>query len=129
VHSPLPEVIKEAQKAIDRDIRPTLDLVSKIIFGVPLPATKRAPEPSKRASPIPRTLAQKNTSSKKRGPAASMPVVRVTSSSVPMGGVADAEIVDEEGPSSDDSARGCPTCGGSGKLGRAGHEIRCPACK
>jgi len=37
--------------------------------------------------------------------------------------VIEAEFVDDQ-----EISRICPTCGGAGRLGRAGHEVPCPSC-
>ncbi len=118
----VPLIIKQAGKAVDEDIRPTLHLLGKIFFDSwpekPVPrsaAHGRSPKPlrlppNQQQIIVVQKPAHKATASGPRVP--------------PKDVIIDAEIVEDS-----EISRGCPTCGGSGRLGRTGHEVSCPSCR
>src|SRR5271166_5523427 len=117
----LPIVINEAEKTWQRDIKPTVHVLSDlagILFG-PRPAVRKTP-PAEREP-------QRSTSV--RLPPSQQIVItqvgranegRVSASEPP---IIEAEIIEENG-----IPRICPTCGGAGRLGRRGFEVPCPSC-
>jgi len=111
----VPQIIQELSEATRRDIAPAARLMSRIFVGTLLGGEgsfvrEVASAAAKAASPAGGASAPKP----KRPPSRAR-------SSVHAGAiVVDAEIVEDET---------CSTCGGSRKVGRAGHEVRCPVCK
>jgi hypothetical protein len=116
----VPFIIKQASKAVDEDLRPTLHLLGKIFFdswpAKPAPreaTTSRASKPL-RLPPNQQIIVVQKPAHKAAGNGS---YVR------PGENVIDAEVIDDS-----EISRGCPTCGGNGKLGRSGHEVPCPSC-
>jgi hypothetical protein len=122
----VPHVVQEASKAVERDIKPALKLMGKLflntwlgdqsfIQGAARAVDTAAPElpekTSKRVKPQATVHVSKARSARPAPPPSPSP------STSPM--IIDAVFVDED----------CLTCGGAGKVGRVGHEVRCPACK
>ena len=141
----IPLIIKQGQKAIDDDVKPTLHVLGKLFFGAwpkPEPAprerqgsTERRPalpihhvhEPSRSACP-PRIVVREVTPSSPSSSSSQKPSSQK---------IVDAEILEEviERPRCGQEvidgkhfSRNCPTCGGSGKVGMQGHEVSCPSC-
>jgi len=125
----LPIVIKEAEKAYERDLKPAVHLITgiaDILFG-PGPVKPAPTPPAERERPRPTSV--------RLPPAPANQIViteikqkpdreaqsRARAPSEPH--IIEAEIIEESG-----FPRICPTCGGAGRLGRAGHEVPCPSC-
>ncbi|HYX22043.1 MAG TPA: hypothetical protein VFA98_14470 [Thermoanaerobaculia bacterium] len=103
----VPRVIQDASDAVARDIKPALKLMGRIFFNTWLGdqsfVVDAAKEVGKRRKPAPRQSAPEPERNVNHGPE-----------------IIDAEIIEE---------KTCFTCGGTGKLGRPGHEVRCPKCR
>lgn len=106
----VPRVIHDASEAVARDIKPALRLMGRIFFNTWLGdqsfVVDAAKEVAKRRKPAPRESAARQEApreSVRHGPE-----------------IIEAEIIEE---------KTCFTCGGTGKLGRPGHEVRCPKCR
>lgn len=107
----VPQVLKDLSEATKRDLGPAVRLMSRIFVGTLLGGEQSfvreivgATAQAVASPPAPRKArASARTASATSGSAI----------------VIDAEIVEES----------CPTCGGSRKVGRAGHEVPCPACR
>lgn len=135
----VPFVIKEAGKAVERDVKPTINLLGKLLFeNWPRPAAPLPPQPRPDEKPGPvRLPASHGREASGPGPAERMRyghqiVIRqvdgpqrpgVNHNSPPAEPILDAEIIEE-----DEISPICETCGGAGRLGRTGHEVPCPAC-
>lgn len=113
----LPIVIKEAGKAVERDLKPTLNLLGRIFLGGAPPSKseavhdepERAPPSAARLPPSRQIVISQ--------------VKRADEKKYITTHIIEAEIIEESG-----IPRICPTCGGAGRLGRAGHEVPCPSC-
>lgn len=105
----VPRVVQDASDAVARDIKPALRLMGRIFFNTWLGdqsfVVDAAKEVAKKRRPAPREAAPRQESSQRvhHGPE-----------------IIEAEIIEE---------KSCFTCGGTGKLGRPGHEVRCPKCR
>lgn len=106
----VPRVIQDASDAVARDIKPALRLMGRIFFNTWLGdqsfVVDAAREAAKKRKPVPREAASRQESQQRdvhHGPE-----------------IIEAEIIEE---------KSCFTCGGTGKLGRPGHEVRCPKCR
>lgn len=125
----VPQIIQDLSEATRRDIVPAARLMSRIFVGtlvggegsfmrevVGVAAAKataaKAPPP---AAPSPRARPAAKAKSSYASP---------SSAATDHNGaiIIDAEIIEEHKGE-------CQTCGGSHKVGRAGHEVRCPACR
>jgi hypothetical protein len=135
----VPFVIKQAGKALDDDIKPTLHVLGQILFS-------SWPEPPRPRRSTPPAEAQKpKTSSKPLRLGAGHQIVvvsedgherdarrrpRATSTAAAArakAAIPDAEIIEEAAEGATISSI-CSTCGGAGKLGMLGHEVPCPVC-
>lgn len=124
----IPFVIKQAGKAWQDDIDPTLHALGQILFEDAWPAPSPKPGPQPRAEPE-----TKKPKPLRLGAGYQITVVsedgrerdarkrarRAAEASIP-----DAEIIEES-----TIPQICSTCGGTGKLGQVGHEIACPVCR
>jgi hypothetical protein len=112
----VPFVIKEAGKAVDKDVKPVINLLGRILLGGALPKQPKPP-----SVPAPET----KPNAARLPPSESIVVVQVRpgAPSPSQEVILDAEFIEEE-----DFPRICPTCGGAGRLGRVGHEVPCPSC-
>lgn len=106
----VPRVIQDASDAVARDIKPALRLMGRIFFNTWLGdqsfVVDAAREVAKKRKPAGREAAPPRQESQQgvhHGPE-----------------IIEAEIIEE---------KSCFTCGGTGKLGRPGHEVRCPKCR
>jgi hypothetical protein len=116
----VPILIKEAGKAYEKDLKPTVNLLGKIFLGSAWPSEPKS-EPVKHEPVNPRAvrlpsaqqivIAQVDHTNREQ-PRSARPEV-----------IIDAEIIEDE-----EIPRICPTCGGAGRLGRAGYEVSCPSC-
>jgi hypothetical protein len=120
----VPIVIKEAEKAYERDLKPAVNLIADfadILFGtrpgVPKPAA--AQREAQRPIPVRLPPANRIVITEIKGNNGTRP--RTHGSSGPP--IIDAEIIEDE-----EIPRICPTCGGAGRLGRRGFEVPCPSC-
>jgi hypothetical protein len=112
----VPILIKEAGKAYEKDLKPTVNFLGRIFLGGAWPSQK--PEPVKREP--------EKSSTAARLPPSQQIVIRQVGKENPVPKAAriiDAEIIEEQ-----DFPPICPTCGGAGRLGRAGYEVPCPSC-
>ena len=118
----VPRIIKQASKAVDDDVKPTLHLLGKIFFNAwpnPHPPAQESPKRAERvalprASATPQRIIVRNVGETRPRSASRAPAPPP---------ILDAEIVDD-----DENFAICLTCDGNGKLGRQGHEIPCPVC-
>jgi hypothetical protein len=127
----VPFVIKEAGKAVERDVKPTINLLGKLLFeNWPRPEPP-PPPPAPRAQNGPAIPSKPKAV---RLPASQGLVIRQVrepghgpppSADPPV--ILDAEII-EERPGAPNNSPICETCGGAGRLGRPGHEVPCPVC-
>jgi hypothetical protein len=113
----LPIVIKEAGKAVEQDIKPTLNLLGKLFFNGWPPQQK--PEPVKHES---------ETSSARLPPAQQIVITQVGRASEGRAEASETPIIEAEIIEENGIPRICPTCGGAGRLGRRGFEVPCPSC-
>lgn len=120
----VPHVVQEASKAVERDLKPALKLMSKLFLNTWLgnqsfiqsaarAVDTAAPELPEKTSKRKETIATVRVSKPR---ARAVPPPSPSPSTAPM--VIDAEFVED-----------CRTCGGSGQVGRSGYEVRCPSCK
>jgi hypothetical protein len=104
----VPRVVEEASKAVARDIKPALRLMGRIFVNSWLGDQSFVLDVVKEA--------QKRDQGRDRARPAP-----VHAAPDPKEVIIDAEIVSED--------KNCPTCGGSRRVGRPGHEVTCPSCK
>jgi len=112
----LPFIVEQMEKAVVKDVQPTLHLLGKIFFSSwPTPSPPPPPRPAARSSkPLKLPPGHQIIVHK---PAERSSFVK------PKEVIIDADFVEDP-----EFSRGCPTCGGNGKLGRPGHEVSCPSC-
>ena len=115
----LPRIIKQAGKAVDDDLKPTIHVLGRLLFGA-WPAKPPPPPTQERGVPRARRLPPLRVNVESREVARTNPAPKREPPLPPLSDVADAEIVE--------ISTNCPTCGGSGMLGRPGYEVRCPFC-
>jgi len=118
----VPHVVKEAVKAVERDIKPAAKLMAEIFLNTWLGDASilhGEAEAAKAGLPkIPKKASQ----------------ARATPTSAPKKSEAiiiDAVLIDDDRTSRTSATlpnRDCLTCGNARKLGRVGHEIPCPSC-
>ena len=131
----IPLIIKQGQKAIDDDVKPTLHVLGKLFFGAwpkPEPVPREEPPPREKLPALP--VHREPSRSTRPLRIAIREVTPPSSSSSPPSSrkpssqkIVDAEIL-EEVIDGKHFSRNCPTCGGSGKVGMQGHEVSCPSC-
>ena len=137
----VPFIIKQASKAFDADVSPTVRLLGQIFLSTYLSEGEPAQqEPPSRERQVGKRSALK-PAAVRNGPAAvrngpdgsGRAAIQIREVKgpydphprpvpVPKPVILDAVIVDEV------IATDCLTCGGSQRVGRRGHEVSCPSC-
>lgn len=109
----VPRIIQNAGEAVARDIKPALRLMGRIFFNTWLGDQSFIVDVAKDAAKQKRTAPRREQAAAPRREPHRQPA---------SGGpeIIEAEIIED---------KSCATCGGSGKLGRPGHEVSCPKCK
>lgn len=131
----VPFIIREAAKAIDKDVTPTVRLMGRLFLKSFLEEHERAAEGQQRPSPAPALRGPTREPISARAVGIQIREVRdprnppVTSAvAVSKPAVIDAEIVPDVGAPQAHRVVECLTCGGTKRVGRRGHQVQCPSC-
>ena len=124
-----PRIVKKVEATVQSDVKPTVrvlgHVMNELFFktwpGPPLPNQEEA---SSRPSPSPSPSPSRPLFASAKG----MEIRVVPSDFTRPPSQQAQEVLDAEW-TEDGNSPICETCGGTGRLGRPGYEISCPACQ